>query len=638
VAFSRNPLTGLDEIVVEAVKGSGEALVQGGVTPERWVHKWGQWIAQPQESQIESTCLEQVAAGTRALARAYGQPIDLEWAYDGQNVQWLQLRPITSLRDTPIYSSHIAKEMVPGLIKPAVWSITVPMFSGLKHRVLTEIIGPNDLDAKELIKAFYYRAYFNMGALGDTFEALGLPRDAIEMMMGLEVEGAGKPSFKPGRRALRLLPRLTGFMHDKLRFARRVAAFRPRMEAAFAACDPDRLGEASEAEILESLEHLREVTAETEYYHVITQLLMFVYNGLLQSHLKRRGVDINTFSVTHGLHELETYDPAAHLAALHTQFRALDAGQQSSIRANGRAALEADGLQSLREAFDGFLARFGHLSDRTSDFSIASWGEQPDVILGMIADYPEAATERTSLSFEDAVPSPLWRLVLRPIYRRARLYRLYREEVGFHFALASNLFRRHLLLLGGRLAERGALAAPEDVFYLYLDEIHTLVAAATPGSTFVGLASQRQEEMAAYAAITPPTTLYGDEALPPIDAQGNVLRGVPTSQGYHSGPVCVVQGISDFGKVQPSDVLVIPYSEVGWTPLFAKAGAVVAEAGGMLSHSSIVAREYGIPAVVSVQGACNLVDGTWVTVDGYNGCVLIDDAGASAIGAPDIQE
>jgi pyruvate,water dikinase len=84
-----------------------------------------------------------------------------------------------------------------------------------------------------------------------------------------------------------------------------------------------------------------------------------------------------------------------------------------------------------------------------------------------------------------------------------------------------------------------------------------------------------------------------------------------------------VKGIVDFNKVQVGDVLVIPYSDVGWTPLFAQAGAIIAESGGMLSHSSIIAREYGIPAVVSVNGAMKLSDNMHVTVDGQKGMVII---------------
>jgi pyruvate,water dikinase len=84
-----------------------------------------------------------------------------------------------------------------------------------------------------------------------------------------------------------------------------------------------------------------------------------------------------------------------------------------------------------------------------------------------------------------------------------------------------------------------------------------------------------------------------------------------------------MSGLQDINKIQPGDVLVVPYSDVGWTPLFAKAGAIVAESGGILSHCSIVAREYGIPAVVSVPSACQLADDTLVTVDGHTGKITV---------------
>ena len=101
------------------------------------------------------------------------------------------------------------------------------------------------------------------------------------------------------------------------------------------------------------------------------------------------------------------------------------------------------------------------------------------------------------------------------------------------------------------------------------------------------------------------------------------MKGTPTSRGVYTGPVRVVYGLQDFNKVNDGDVIVIPYSDVGWTPLFSKAGAIIAESGGILSHSSIIAREYNIPAVVSVANACNLEDGTIVIVDGYLGDIFI---------------
>ena len=112
------------------------------------------------------------------------------------------------------------------------------------------------------------------------------------------------------------------------------------------------------------------------------------------------------------------------------------------------------------------------------------------------------------------------------------------------------------------------------------------------------------------------------------------LTGTATSRGYCQGPACVIAGLQDFGKMQHGDVLVIPFSDVSWTPLFGRAAGVVAESGGILSHSSIVAREYGIPAVVSVAGAMRIKDRAVIRVDGFAGEVLVvaETDGAAAEG------
>jgi len=129
--------------------------------------------------------------------------------------------------------------------------------------------------------------------------------------------------------------------------------------------------------------------------------------------------------------------------------------------------------------------------------------------------------------------------------------------------------------------------------------------------------------MEKFRHANPPGQIYGDEAPELEDQPQGKLSGVATSMGRYTGPARVARGIQDFNKVLQGDVLVIPYSDVGWSPLFARVGAVIAESGGLLSHSSIIAREYGIPAVVSVNGAMNLCDCTRVTVDGCSGEIII---------------
>ena len=173
------------------------------------------------------------------------------------------------------------------------------------------------------------------------------------------------------------------------------------------------------------------------------------------------------------------------------------------------------------------------------------------------------------------------------------------------------------------LASRELIDDPADIYYLRDAEIRQLAKSGEPAMDARGVIAEHKEDIERFGDISLPTVIYGDQPPPIEDQSLERLVGVPTSIGHYTGKVSVVRGIRDFEKVKEGDVLVIPFSDVGWTPLFARARAVVAESGGMLSHSSIIAREYNIPAVVSVAGATRLPDDTIVTVNGHAGEVLI---------------
>ena len=196
VAFSKNPITSLDEIIVEAVSGSGDQLVQAGVTPSRWVNKWGSWIELPEATEIPLKLIEEVAAQTQQIARSFNKDVDLEWVYNGKELYWVQMRDITSIQIGNIYSNRISKEMIPGLIKPLVWSVSVPTHSALWVSILHDLVGKNEIDLSQMIRAFHYRAYFNISVFGNIFNSLGMPRESLEMMMGLIPPGCKKASFQ----------------------------------------------------------------------------------------------------------------------------------------------------------------------------------------------------------------------------------------------------------------------------------------------------------------------------------------------------------------------------------------------------------------------------------------------------------
>jgi phosphohistidine swiveling domain-containing protein len=627
VAFSKNPLTGLNEVIVEAVQGSGELLVRKGLTPERWVFSRGQWLAQPEQPQIDRGIVEDVVAQTRAIAKAYGRPIDLEWVYDGQAVHWVQLREITSLTNVHIYSNYISKEMLPGQIKPLVWSINIPLVVGTQGKVLSELIGPNEIDPNLLVKAFYYRAYFNMSAIGDILEVLGMPREMFEMMMGLGVDSGEKMRMKMSGRTLKHLPRMLLFAARQMRLGRHIESFLPRMQDTYRQFHYIELQQMSEAELLVEIDRLFEITGETTYYNFLGPMFMFMYNAMLKRSLAKAEVDFQQFDLTAGLAELRDYEPNKHLAELSRQYRALDLATQEQIGRSSYAEFQRlPGIAPFQQAVASFLDRFGHLSDSGVDFSAVPWREEPQLVLQMIANYQAAegkAVQKTR--YEDLSPTLRRRPAFHLAYHRARKFRYYREAVSSLYTYGYGLFRPYFLALGEKFAHRSVLPSAENIFYLYRDEVRDIVAQDHSETDYAGLAAQRRQEMESYRQLVAPSVIMGDQPPPVTQQTSNLLYGTPTSRGRYTGPVCVIRGIHEFSKMREGNVLVIPYSDAGWTPLFSKAGAVIAESGGILSHSSIVAREYNIPAVVSVTGACNLTDSAMVTIDGYSGEVLIHE-------------
>jgi phosphohistidine swiveling domain-containing protein len=625
VALSRNPVNDANEVVVEAVPGLGDALVQAGVTPQRWVNKWGSWLARPETESIPLGLIEQIVYETRRLVHKFKAHVDLEWAYDGQALYWLQVRNITTLNRHNVYSNHISKEMLPGIIKPLVGSVNIPMVCSMWILFMREFLGRTSVQPEDLARSFYYRVYFNMGTLGRLFEEVGLPADSVEVMMNLLPPDASRPSVKPTPKTFLRLPNMLGFVIAKQFFARRMRRYLPilqRQLETFFIRPPAHLGEK---ELIDEIDRLYKIVQQVAYFNIVGQILMGMYNRVLKSMLKRVGVDFAQFDLTEGMSALEDFDPQVHLHRLNASFERLDDNLRALIRASTYDEFSRlPGLDAFQQDVAAFLRRFGHLSDNGNDFSSLPWREQPDMVLGLITGFTSKAEPLHSrIKLADLSIKGFRRLMLQYFYCRAREFRLLREQVSSQYTFGYGLFRNYYMALGVHFQRRGLLESPSDIFYLTHTQILDCVTGKETGANFRALAEDHKNQTERVRDIPLPGVIYGEEPPPIQTPSRDRLVGVPTSIGYYTGPVTVVRGIQDFPKVQAGDVLVIPYSDVGWTPLFARAGAVVAESGGLLSHSSIVAREYNIPAVVSAEGATRLPDRAIVTVNGHTGEVLI---------------
>jgi pyruvate,water dikinase len=488
-----------------------------------------------------------------------------------------------------------------------VWSVNVPVVNRAWIRLFTEAIGDNDLAPEDLAKTFAYRAYFNMGAIGDIFELVGMPRDSLESLLGLP-PGPEQPKMKPSRRTFMKTPRLITFAIGRSRHGRKVESALPQLRHRYQRFDQE-LTDMPDDDLLASIDQLMDLSTEAAYTNIVVPLLANIYTGLLRRRLSGKGLDLEQIDIALAGDPTNDADPNGELDRL-----------ADTIVEHGSGSKEA------ADHLDLFLGRFGHFGESGNDFSVATWAEQPDLVMQMAAAR-SGAQRIDRLSWEDATVElgALTKITAHPIRKRAVTYQIRRDQVSSLYTYGYGLFRGYFLELGSRLTERGVISEPEDIMYLTLDDVRGAVAGALSPRDAKGIVAQHRAELERVADLDMPEVIYGDEFIPAAPGSSDgLLTGVATSRGHYQGPVRVVRGLADFDKVTEGDVLAIPFSDVGWTPLFAKAGAVIAESGGMLSHSSVVAREYGIPCVVSVHGAMRLPDGATVTVDGYRGEIVID--------------
>jgi rifampicin phosphotransferase len=289
--------------------------------------------------------------------------------------------------------------------------------------------------------------------------------------------------------------------------------------------------------------------------------------------------------------------------------------------------------------FEAFLAEYGHRETETAILATApTWGEAPETVLGlvkMLAKRPPspAAAGRAEQALERLLAHPL----LRGSRMRARLRRwveaarsgiAFREDSHFYFTRPLPILRRSLLEIGRRLCDAGVLREPEEVFHLRLEELEAIAdiqrltePEAQRLRAAVRIRSARRKELEGVPLIDPGLIFRSRD-----NGSGTLVSGIPASGGTAKGPVCVVRQPSEFAKLSSGDILVCPYTNPAWTPLFQRAAAVVVDSGAIGSHAAIVAREYGIPAVMGTGvGTTVLNDGQLVTVDGGTGRVTSAD-------------
>ena len=608
------------------------------------------------------------AVGAR-VEEHFGRPQDIEWAIDPGGALWLtQARPITTLFPLPASApadphelrAYFNVNVAQGMFRPftpmgrAAFRLVGAGVAELIGRpvadrragpaVLQEAAGRLFVDVTEAVRSKIGREM--MPRILGVMEARSAemvrtlfkdPRMAVR-------HGTGPALRVLGRTAVRFgAPRQVARVYTRPAAVRRYIADLQRQLTAGLVLP----AEASPAEHLRLAERLLFERMPRVMPSLLPTLLAatstFVVAGKLQPgadpHLRQAVLRAMPHNVTTEM-DLELWDLAQTIRADSTAAGEFLDASPAELAGRYRAGTLAGTTQ---RGLAAFLAKYGHRAVAEIDLGMPRWSEDPTYIIGVLANYlrladlsqaPDVQFARAAAEADAAVVELTAQARRRGRFRGAAVglgLRRSRELIGlrespkFLLVIALGVAREHIAVVGRALADRGVLETADDVFFLDFAEAE----AALGGQDYrAAVAARRLEYEREVRRRSLPHVLLSDGTEPEIGAEradipSGALAGTPASAGTVTAPARVI--LDPVGAhLEPGEILVAPSTDPGWTPLFLTAGGLVMEMGGANSHGAMVAREYGIPAVVGVPDATTRIGtGDAITVDGAAGTVLL---------------
>ncbi|MBI4491222.1 MAG: hypothetical protein HY690_00300 [Chloroflexi bacterium] len=632
--------------------------------------------AQPALAPEQAAELARLGCAIEAL---FGDPQDIEWALAANQIFILQARPVTTAPTsaapagavpgddawpTPgerprqpfdLWTHADMGERWPEPITPLTWSAIAPITNANIDHMFQGIKTP-DTRQIQWSQRFYGRVYLNEGAMAYVMtRGYGLPGSMVDAAMGSDVPA----EYRRGERLhllrlLRSLPTMLRQSRERMRNERVYEALFPQIEAWVAEFQRRDLRAVDDRALWHELSAVwtpRLGQAIDLHADASSQALtgMASLEWLVQRWAGDRAL---AGELVGGLADLRAAEMAPALFRMARQVRDLGLAETVLERSpeEALAALRAaPAARPVLEALDRFLARHGHRADMEAELRSPRWVEAPAQVVASLAGYLRAGDAADPASAEavqgrrrqetrarlEARLDPLRRRVLRGTVARVQhLVRL--RDNGQHYVVMLLLpLRRLFAELGRRWAERGWLSRADDVFFLALAEIGAVVQAGAPagaGLDLPALAAGRRAAHAHWCALPAPEVIGPDGQPIGEDVAGalaeGVLVGIPASGGRVRGPARLAASPQEAARLRPGDILVTRSTDPGWTPVFPLIAGLVLEVGGQLSHGAIVAREFGLPAVVNVRDATRRIpDGCPITVDGSSGRVYLEPQG-----------
>lgn len=669
VLFTADPITGRRRCaVIDAVAGLGEKLVSGAVDPEHYAADMAnhEVLQRPAAASVlsDEEVLALAGIGER-IERHFDAPQDIEFALDGERHVWIvQSRPITTLyplaEDAPD-PAHDLRVYFSGNVFQGYFEPITPMgiqFFRLLGGALSGMFGFPVIDpvaGARILKEPGMRIYVDVTSIVRdpvgrrafvAITSMGEARSSavlVQLASDKRLPIARRSRFRSVRTIGGALLH-AGVPQAALRVARSPQTTPTRYvreieDIARVELPPD----ATPEQRLDAFERLILGVTPRMFPRMLGTIMPAMLSLALAARLLRGKARMDELqTITRGARHNPTTEMDLALWALCTDVRADADSREALLRRapSDLAAAYRDGTlpPRLLGGLKSFLASYGFRSIGEIDIGVERWSENPEHILGALANYvrlgddalaPDAQFARGEREAEAMIASLLKRVhgprraILRVVLGRVRSLIGLREAPKFNIIRLLMTPSRELLKPVGRdLAARGLVADEDDIFFLTLPEARR----AASGDDMRRLVAARRaafERERTRRHIPRILLSDGTDAEAAFVSIGEGLRGSPASPGVVSGIARVILAPAG-ARLEPGEILVAPSTDPGWTPLFLTAGALVMEMGGMMSHGAVVAREYGIPAVVGVAGATEqITTGNRVTVDGSAGTVVV---------------
>ncbi len=688
VLFTANPLTGRrDQMVIDASLGLGEAIVSGQVEPDHYAVNALTWqIVEKTLGQKAMAIMPRADGGTQRVELAdaaqqqalsdekilelarlaqrvadhFGSPQDIEWALADDKLYLLQSRPITSLYPLPHhapknFSIYLAFAAIQGVLDPLT-----PLGMDALQRGIAGVFGL--VGAAERAPEFLDEA--GMRLFVNVTPPFSDPRlhrllQGFLTNLGPQVRRAivpllADPRLKrrnvlTPRAILNLSPILRVVLPRALNAARHPAPARERAIKAVEQFVADVQSRADAAQTFEARLDVSEWALARIFPQAILNVIPAMLPGMIGLGLTRQlaGDDEQgtALQLTRGMPhnvttamDLNLWTRAQHIRADAASFRALTETAAPELAEKFRErALPPVAQQAVEE----FLAQYGMRGVAEIDLGRLRWREEPSAIFNLLAgflslDDPKLAPDVLFARGAREAETGAQALIARVRQRRGRVkawqlahaIRLMRELAGlretpkFASIRVFGMLRPLLQKNGEELAASGKLAEADDIFFLRFDELGARAILDLRALVAARRAEYEREKLRRRvpdALTSEGDALYGGAE----DETSGDLVGEAVSPGVVEGIAQVMRDPRG-ARLAPGEILVCPATDPGWTPLFLTAGGLVMEIGGLVTHGSVVAREYGIPAVVGVHNATERIkSGDRVRVDGNRGRVAI---------------